>query len=115
MEHLKYRVIFLILIITTILSVIIIAFLGGEDDRSAYNAQYININNQWIINGKEVNLPCAVRGSVIMERNLPDVEDDQVLAVQCLYFFQVRIHHLSYSQKPFCTYSGFNLFHIRYC
>ena len=91
MEYLKYRIIFLIIIVTTLISVIFVAFLGCHDDATAYNEQYTNIDNHWIINDKEVNLPCTARGSVVMERKLPDLRDDQILVVQC-YFKDAQVY-----------------------
>ncbi|WP_026652045.1 GGDEF domain-containing protein [Butyrivibrio proteoclasticus] len=102
MEQYKYRIGFLIIIITTLLAVILTAFLGSADISSAYNEQYINIDKGWDINGVKEDLPCAARGYVVMERTLPYLYRDQVLVVQCFYkTADVYIgNQLVYSSNP---------------
>ena len=85
MEYFKYRIVFLIIIMATLLTVIVTAFLGSRDDGSAFREQYTNVDDKWIINGVEVDLPCTARDSVVMEKTLPDLTEDQFLVVQCFY------------------------------
>ncbi len=79
------RIIFLSFLIIVTVLVTVVAFVGSSDNDILIKDEYLDYNNDWLVNGKEVDLPCVARGLVVMEKKLPNIYQDRVLVVQCFY------------------------------
>lgn len=85
MKNVFFRIKILIIYVIISVAVICVAFLFSEDASGRYEDTSIDVNDGWLLDGEEISLPCTVRGEIVLERTLPDIDEKQVLLVQCFY------------------------------